>query len=431
MNKEHYLKICAILVIFISIFCSGCSDDGNPGSLNVRVVTEDGKAIAEATVVLGNPDGSMVAFGTTDATGIVRFKNPPCNATVTAALNCQSSSYNNYDLSAAYDVNIPDVTLTLNDCSNEADFGILNVDVTDGISGIDGRQVTIGGLTFGGSSHSFAMYVYPSTFQSDGKISVVAVGYDEDDHPVGYGLLLDQTFHDGDTVDITIDETDLGEIEYLMQNIPESAISYFFLTPTTRKHADTYAFGIWGDTPVPSSASLPYIPDFGDSYKFLVNLRLDRDGDGTIDSTIGVNKKSLTQSSQVFDFSTTPLIPANLAFSMTKPDCPTISWSNSDASSQFIEISLYSYMTSPEKTYFSYSFVLPPSRTSIIFPELPETLATFRPTGYQDLDISTYKYDIYSGYDDYLRKTNRYYSGTYEEPSESVFTFSEMGISGP
>jgi hypothetical protein len=116
---------------------------------------------------------------------------------------------------------------------------------------------------------------------------------------------------------------------------------------------------------------------------------------------------------------------------MTKPDCPTISWSGRDASSQFIKISLSSYITSPTESYFSYSFILPPSRTSIVFPELPETLAAFRPTGYQNLDISTYNYDIYSGYDEYLRKTDMYYSGTYEEPAELAFAFSETGISEP
>lgn len=431
MKKDRCLMLCAISVMFIAMSLSGCGDDGNPGLLRVKVVNEGGKPIADATVVLGNPDGSMTTFGTTDATGIIRFQNPPTNATVTAALDCQAYSTAYHFLSGAYDVNIPDVTLTLSECTDESHFGTLNVNVTDGLSGIDSRDVTIGGLTLGGSSHSFLLYVYPSAFQSDGKISVVAVGYDADDNPVGYGLLLDQTFYNESTVDVTIDKTDLGEIEYLMQNIPQSAMGYSFTNPIKRKDAYSYVFHSWGEAPVPSSVNIPYILDFGESYKFNALLRVDSDGDGTIDSEIGMQKKSLTQSSQVFDFSKTPLIPSNLTFSMTKPDCPTISWSGSDASSQFIKISLFSYITSPDKSYFSYSFILPPSRTSIIFPELPETLAAFRPTGYQNLYITANKYDIYSGYDDYLTKTDMYYSGMYEEPSESVFTYSETGISNP
>lgn len=431
MKKDRCLRLCAIFVIFISISFSGCGDDGDPGSLRVRVVNEDGKEIANSTVVLGNPDGSMVTFGTTDATGIVGFQNPPHNATVTAAIDCQGDSYVYYFLAVAYDVNISEVTLMLYDCGDGSDSGTLNVNVADGLSGIVWREVTVGGLTYGGGSYSFSLYVGSYFFQSDGKFSVVAVGYDANDNPVGYGLLLDQTFYDGITVDVTIDKTDLGQIEYLMQNIPESAMGYILLNPITRKDADTYIFSIWGDAPVPSSVNLPYILDFGDSYSFIAILDTDRDGDGTIDSEIGMHKKSLTQSSQIFDFSKTPLIPSNLTFSMTKPDCPTISWSGSDDSSQFIKISLYSYITSPAKSYFSYSFILPPSRTSIVFPELPETLAAFRPTGYQNLDISTYNYDIYSGYADYLRKTDMYYSGTYEEPTELAFAFSETGISPP
>lgn len=431
MKKEYFLRLCAILVIFISISFSGCSDDGSSGSLRVRVVTGDGKAIADATVVLGNSDGSMVTFGTTDAAGIIRFKNPPCNATVTAALNCQAYSTDYYFLAAAYDINIRDVTLTLSECTEGSDYGTLNVNVTDGLSGIVWREVTVGGLTYGSGSHSFSLYVGPYFFQSDGKISVVAVGYDEDDNPIGYGLLLDQTFYDGNTVDVTIDKTDIGQIEYLIQNIPESVMGYVLLNPITRKDSDSYVFSIRGNPPVPSSVNIPCISGFGESYKFIALLRIDRDGDETRDAEIVMQKKSLTQSSQVFDFSKSPLIPDNLAFSMTKPDCPTISWSGSDISSQLIKIYLSPYIDSASKAYFSYLFSLPPSRTSIVFPELPDTIAAFRPDGYQDLDISTYNYDIYSGYDDYLIKTDMYYSGIYEEPSESVFTYSNTGISGP
>ncbi len=428
MKKDFCPRLCAILVIFISISFSGCSDDGNPGSLRVRVVNADGKEIANSTVVLGNPDGSMVTFGTTDATGMIRFQNPPVNATVTAAIDCQSSSYHYYFLEAVYDVDISEVTLVLSECTDGFDSGTLNVNVTDGISGIAYRTVTVGGITYGGDSYSFSLYVGSYFFQSDGKISVVAVGYDANDNPVGYGLLLDQTFYDGLTVDVTIDKTDLGEIEYRLQNIPQSAMEYSLTNPITRKDADTFVFSIWGEPPVPSSVIIPYILDFGESYKFIANLYLDGDGDGASDSRIGIHKKSLTQSSQVFDFSKTPLIPSNLTFSMTKPNCPTILWSGSDPSSQFVRIFLSSSTSSPDKSYFSYSFTLPPSRTSIVFPELPETLAAFRPTGYKYLNIYTYNYDIYSGYDDYLSKTDRYYRGTYEEPAESVFTYSETGL---
>jgi len=428
MKKDFCPRLCAILVIFIFISFSGCSDDGNPGSLRVKVVNADGKEIANSNVVLGNPDGSMVTSGTTDATGIIRFQNPPINATVTAAIDCQSYSYHYYFLAAAYDVNISEVTLMLSECTDGSDSGTLNVNVADGLSGIVWREVTVGGITYGGDSYSFSLYVGAYFFQSDGKISVVAVGYDANDNPVGYGLLLDQTFYDGLTVDVTIDKTDLGEIEYRLQNIPQSAIEYSLTNPITRKDAYTFVFSSWGEAPVPSSVNIPYILDFGDSYSFIATISIDSDGDGTSDSQIGMHKKSLTQSSQIFDFNKTPLIPSNLTFSMTKPDCPTISWSESDPSSQFIKIFLSSSISSPDKSYFSYSFILSPSRTSIVFPELPETLAAFRPTGYQNLNIYTYNYDIYSGYDDYLRKTDMYYSGTYEEPAESVFTYSETGL---
>ena len=217
MKKVCCLRLWAILVTLILISFLGCSDDGNPGSLRVRVLNSDGKEIANVTVVLGNPDGTMVSFGTTDATGIIRFQNPPFKATVTAAIDCQGYSYRYYSLAAAYDVNISEVTLSLYDCTGGSGFGTLNVNVTDGVSGIDFRDVTVGGLTLGGDSYTFALPVYPDYYQSDDKISVVTVGYDADDNPVGYGLLLDQTFYDGMTVDITIDKTDFGYIEVSSQ----------------------------------------------------------------------------------------------------------------------------------------------------------------------------------------------------------------------
>jgi len=429
MKKDRSLRLCTALVIFMSIVFPGCSDDSNPGLLRVRVVNGDGQAIADSTVVLGNSDGSMITSGTTGATGIVRFANPPNNATVTAGIHCQAYSRTYYFLAATYDVNISELTLMLNDCS-EGEYGTLNVNVADGLSGIAYREVTVGGLTYGGDSHSFSFEIGSYFFQSDGKFTLVAVGYDANDRPVGYGLLLDQTFSDGMTVDVTIDKTDLAQIEYLMENTPQSAVQYILANPITRKGADTYVFSIWGEAPVPAWVTIPYILDFGESYRFTATLDIDRDGDEIADSEIGIIRKSLTQSNQTFDFSKTPLIPTNLAFSMTKPDCPTISWNEADASAQFVGIFLYDSLTVPVKSYFSYSFVLPPSRTSIVFPQLPETLAAFRPTGFRDLDISTYNYDIYSGYDDYLRKTDMYYSGRYEEPAESALAFSETWISG-
>lgn len=103
MKKDRCLRLYAILVIFISISFSGCGDDDSPRSLRVRVVNADGKEIAGSTVVLGNPDGSMVTYGTTDATGIIYFQYPPNNATVSAAIDCEASSYHYYSLTAGYD----------------------------------------------------------------------------------------------------------------------------------------------------------------------------------------------------------------------------------------------------------------------------------------------------------------------------------------
>ena len=130
MKKVCCLSLSAILVTLILMSFLGCSDDGNPGSLRVRVLNSDGKEIANVTVVLGNPDGTMVSFGTTDATGIIRFQNPPYNATVTAALDCQASLYHYYFFAAVYDVNISEVTLTLYDCTGGSGYGTLNVNVT-------------------------------------------------------------------------------------------------------------------------------------------------------------------------------------------------------------------------------------------------------------------------------------------------------------
>jgi len=54
----------------------GCSDDSSPVSLCVRIAKAVGKEIRGATIVLGNTDGGVVAYSTTDITGATGFQNP-------------------------------------------------------------------------------------------------------------------------------------------------------------------------------------------------------------------------------------------------------------------------------------------------------------------------------------------------------------------
>jgi hypothetical protein len=70
---------------------------------------------------------------------------------------------------------------------------------------------------------------------------------------------------------------------------------------------------------------------------------------------------------------------------------------------------------------------VPASSTSLIFPELPDVLAAFRPEAYSDLSLVTTKFDKPAGYDDYL-KAAADYTGRFTE-AEGLSSYSYSSIS--
>ena len=123
--KRAYSGIAAAAIVaalgFTIASCGGGGGGGTPPpppTLTVRVVNDDFNdvRIAGATVVLGNPDGTVAATGTTDSKGEVIFTNPPANALVTATTSGDdpdAPARTLYSLRTVYDVNVPAVTLTL------------------------------------------------------------------------------------------------------------------------------------------------------------------------------------------------------------------------------------------------------------------------------------------------------------------------------
>ncbi len=136
------IKSMRLFIVFCLCVIAGCSTDSQPASpLQVKVVDWLGKAVANATVVVGNQAGAMEAVSSTDDRGETEFNSVPANATVTAAIKCISSSSNRtyYYLDISYGVNVQAIVLTLVNCADSEQ--LVNVAVTETVAGIISREV--------------------------------------------------------------------------------------------------------------------------------------------------------------------------------------------------------------------------------------------------------------------------------------------------
>jgi hypothetical protein len=230
------------------------------------------------------------------------------------------------------------------------------------------------------------------------------IGRDINNNTIAYGILLDQTFTDGMTADIQMEP--MSFVQYQISNIPATAVT---LQPSMSIYRTGLGFASdhhpYSFLSAPSSTTLAvaYIPGFGDQISYRIDVDLDQDRDGIADSHQSLNLESSVgaPSNQSFDLSnalSAPFVTVTGADTAT----PTLSWSGVDPASTSIYIGA-SLRSSTTDWYFSLGN-LTRSRTSIRYPELPDSLAAFRPNkvDYFSVYTSAFEGSIYkSSYGSY------------------------------
>lgn len=390
------------------------------GTLTVKVVGSDDAPLPDATVVLGTPDGDMVNYGITDEDGETSFTNPPVNAIITAAHSFIEYDRQHYSIEIYYDINASDITLNIDSGYIDNSLGTGTLTITNSVGAADWDLDGVDEYSQTGVNPS-SMYfsLDEDNLQSDGLFSIVAMGYDEDSNLVGYGTLLDQEFSDGMSLNMQIDQTEFGELTYTINNTPEAANSLYCSVNPLRKSQSLGGSGkSIRTTPLPASTVVSYIPGIGDQWRYYSQVSLDSD----FNSYKYILRLSDTLSDQTFDFDQCPALPEDISIMNAETDNPIFSWSkngNGPESYLWIDFDL----NSNEIEYDCY-IMASPTKSSIVFPQLPESLSGFRPSGiaqYGDLRVEigyVYASFLTGGYSEWIGLIGQYYNGAYEIPSE-------------
>lgn len=394
----------------------GTAGSGGVASIKVKVQSYYNGALLTATVVLGNSDGSMVSYGTTDSNGEITFNNPPANATITAITSHSDGSGTQYEIDSKYDVNVSAITFDKESRSNNSDATVATVALSNSVSGAARYEVCVSGEGCSPAtlSSSNTVDIDPLWIQSDGTVSFLAVAYDASDNLIGYGTLLDQTVSSGMNVNLTINKTDISNITYTLSNVPNTAKGLNHYFSVSRKDQELFDYDNYL-TQIPSSVSFSAVPGDGDRFDYDIYLELDQNNDSTNDSGLWIGKRSPTLSSQAFDFSQALAIPSNLAVSGAGTATPAFSWSGIDPSADFLAIS-FDEDNYPNDSYYYY-IQASPARSSIVFPQLPDTLAALRPTWVSSFGVWGADLDFISGYSDLLTFLVQRYNGTSNLPT--------------
>ncbi len=129
---------------------------------------------------------------------------------------------------------------------------------------------------------------------------------------------------------------------------------------------------------------------------------LDQDGDGKSDAGVGLVRYLATAADQIFDFSSTPLVPFGFTYDPGTSGRPVITWMNSDPRSTAQMLTISYRTNTPQRVAFYHHMTVPATSAGLVYPELPDQLAAFRPAQYDELSLQTLKFDTSKSYSDYL-----------------------------
>jgi hypothetical protein len=301
-----------------------------------------------------------------------------------------------------YDVNEPVDLYLQNNCdfyvypySPPPALGVVTINVTNTLSGVTQNEIlNKPPFEVGTLITRYTMTVDTYDLQSDGKLSIIVVGKDHLGGLIGYGALLDQTFTDGMSVDITVDQP-VSFVRYQFTNLPATADTLCFgiLQSRTDKGSAYYmnTCSVHSSLPPSATVNVPYIPALGDRFHYSVNLYLYPDNSGMYGSGQYLalsGPAGSAPSDQTFDLSQALTAPSDLAMSGATTATPTLSWSGVDPASRDFSVWASLRLPSGSSLFFSPG-QLSLTRTSITFPELPDSLAEFKPVNVDLFGVHT------------------------------------------
>ncbi|MFC1613435.1 hypothetical protein ACFL23_03840 [Patescibacteria group bacterium] len=405
------------------------SSETGTQSIRVKIVDDDTyNPISEVDVVLGDSSSKLITTGKTDVNGIITFTNAPANATITAAYGNQ--------LQSIIGVNVSNVTIDLD--VFEAEVGNVNVTIINAPDNLDYWEINPGSNyeSISSTITTANTTIEDYDLQRDGKLTLVVYGYDQTDNLICYGTapsisLYDDNVYDlqkdggltrgvsGYYLDQTIDisKTDFSQITVTVKNIPIASTdlwmtSWFFIQETDYH----YTYKTHFTTPIDSTIveTFKFIPEheLGEvGYSIGAEIRFKNGEEQWISKSIS------TLSNFDIDVSNAPPLAKDVLIIDASSDTPTISWSGGTTIADVTIIYMSNYLL---KIY------IPANKTNFIFPELPDTLSSYRPNNWEYIDCCIYYGDLsfINGWGDYLNFLNNLYSGQYTSPNESMHSTS-------
>ena len=444
--RKSTLSFCLIMTILIMAGCSSGSNSASMSGAFATVTNQNGQGVSGVTVVLGDRNGAMKNSGITDAGGNVFFYNPPADATVTAAHSClrAGATDKTFSLDVRYDVNQP-VVLHIDDCSGASGSsgsstymqggymqgGTVTLNVTNAISEVTQNEISTNRPILPDSPGpelitTKTLTITSSDLQQDGKLSIYVIGRDSTGLPVGYGMALDRTFTNGMTVDITVDKP-MSFVQYHVTNLPAAVTSLCSdLTQNRSGKGSTWVITCGNISSLSSSTTLsvPYIPGIGDRFYYSVSAFFDLSPSAMSSQFLSLGATG-TVTDQNIDFSQALSVPA-LTVTGENTATPGATWSGQDPKAEERWFFARLGFASGFHLYLSISG-LSPERTGITFPQLPDSLAEFRPThlDYCSITTSAYSNGPYrSSSTDYYNRLN--FAQASYKPASPNFTATQQ-----
>jgi len=299
-QKMSNFKTAIIVVVglFITVLngCANSNTDSANGERSISVTVTDfsGNKLQDTTVILGDRDGAMKVYATTDINGQVTFTHAPADATITTATSMSSGgTATSYSLHVDYDVNGPlSVAVPFSpppQLPTETVLGSVTVRVTNTLSEVTQNQILTIGRAIANAGTLIStqtLSVTSSDVRGDGKLSIIVLGKDANGKNSRYGALLGQTFSNMMTLDIAVDQP-ISYLQHEITNIPSLAKKLHSFLHLFVSGKGQIAFNdeiSLSSAPSSTTINMPYIPGIGDTVLYGVTVYMDLDQDDIIDS---------------------------------------------------------------------------------------------------------------------------------------------------